>query len=137
MKLDKIDLTNLVAIGHKDNKLALLIERETEIELIEVPAPQEAYQGLKQVSSLINEEIPVYPTQPTLPVAKKKLQSSMAEAINYEPEEKRLQVEFLSGSVYEYEDVEPETWEEFCEAKSPGSFYNQEIKGMYDSRRLY
>lgn len=51
MKLTKIDLTNLVAIGHSEGYLGLLIDRGDEMEYIEIPAPIAAYQGLKQVNA--------------------------------------------------------------------------------------
>ncbi len=46
MRLTKIDLSNLVAVGHQDGQLGLLIDRGDEIEYLEIPAPEAAYEGL-------------------------------------------------------------------------------------------
>ncbi|MEB3279775.1 MAG: hypothetical protein VKK42_12755 [Lyngbya sp.] len=54
MKLTKIDLSKIVAIAHNNGQLGLLIDRGEEIEYIEVPAPEEAYDGLQQVSNFAN-----------------------------------------------------------------------------------
>jgi hypothetical protein len=128
MKLDKIDLSNLIAVGHDNNRLGLLFDRGEEIEYVEVIAPQAAYEGLQQVAALANEEIPAF--------AIKALESSCAAAIGYDRDRHNLQVEFTNGATYEYAAVEPEIWQEFCEAESPGQFYNSNIKGLYRSQRL-
>lgn len=47
MKLTKVDLSSLKAIAHDDDGLKLLIERDNEIEYIEIPAPLAAYEGLQ------------------------------------------------------------------------------------------
>ncbi|MGB3263439.1 MAG: KTSC domain-containing protein, partial [Microcoleus sp.] len=51
-------------------------------------------------------------------------------------EEQVLQIEFSSGSVYQYSDVEPEIWESLQDADSTGRFFNSEIKGYYSSQRV-
>ena len=51
MRLSKIDLSKIVAVGHADGYLGLLIDRGEEVEYIEIPAPNAAYQGLQQVNS--------------------------------------------------------------------------------------
>ena len=56
MKMNKIDLTSIVAVGHEDGYLALLIDRGDEMEYIEVPAPADAYFGLQGVAELADEE---------------------------------------------------------------------------------
>lgn len=60
MKLSKIDLSNVVAIGHEDGMLGLLIDRGNDIEYLEIPAPSVAYQGLAFVNYLAN--IPSLPS---------------------------------------------------------------------------
>ena len=142
MNLDRIDLTNLVAIGHDNDKLALLIYRgekrenstENALEYVEVRAPKEAYDGLQRVAAIVNDEIPVIEENAAFLVHP--THSHCTAAIGYDPHQELLQVEFVNGSVYQYEDVEPETWEDFCETESPGRFYNAEIKGMYPSKRI-
>ncbi|WP_413164512.1 hypothetical protein ACL6C3_01100 [Capilliphycus salinus ALCB114379] len=54
MKLTKIDLSKIVAIAHNNGQLGLLIDRGIEIEYIEIPAPEVAYDGLQQVSNFAN-----------------------------------------------------------------------------------
>lgn len=50
MRLSKIDLSKIVAVGHSDGYLGLLIDRGEEVEYIEITAPNAAYQGLQQVN---------------------------------------------------------------------------------------
>ncbi|BDI14936.1 hypothetical protein ANSO36C_07380 [Nostoc cf. commune SO-36] len=62
--------------------------------------------------------------------------SSMAMAVGYDRNEHILQVEFQSGSVYQYLGVDEDTWEDLHSSDSIGSFFNQEIKGRYECDRL-
>jgi hypothetical protein len=62
--------------------------------------------------------------------------SAMASQIGYDREREILQIEFQSGAVYRYADVEPELWEDLQDTSSIGSFYNYEIKGYYPSARI-
>lgn len=144
MRLSKIDLSNLVAVGHENGYLTLLIDRGAEVEYIEIPAPRAAYEGLQQVEALVTEDIASLPTaiEPTHylpspePLEILPVNSSMARTIGYDPDTELLQIEFSNGSVYQYEDVEPETWESLQEADSTGKFFNSEIKGKYQSYRV-
>lgn len=133
MKFSKLDLGDLVAVGHSDGYLGLLIDRGDELELVAVPAPFEAYEGLQHVNSLVNSNSLSAASEPLkmLPV-----QSTMATSIGYDCNDRILQVEFSSGSVYQYADVEPETWEALQGTESLGRFYNNEIKGRYDCQRV-
>lgn len=134
MRLSKLDLSNLVAVGHADGYLGLLIDRGDEMEYIEIPAPVTAYQGLQQVSSLAApENASISAAQP---LAMLPVNSSMAKAIGYNNESQTLQVEFHSGAVYQYSDVDSETWESLQAADSTGRFFNSEIKGNYDCDRV-
>ncbi|MBC6435112.1 KTSC domain-containing protein [Nostoc sp. HG1] len=60
----------------------------------------------------------------------------MAIAVGYDSDEHILQVEFQSGSVYQYLGVDEDTWENLHASDSIGSFFNQAIKGRYDCDRL-
>jgi hypothetical protein len=71
MKLNKINLKNVIAVGHEPDRLALLIDRGNAIEYLEIPAPRAAYEGLQQVADYINEvslsgqiEPPQFPLRP-------------------------------------------------------------------------
>ncbi|MBP0020985.1 MAG: KTSC domain-containing protein [Cyanobacteria bacterium SBLK] len=137
MNLDKIDLTNLVAIGHDNEKLALLIDRGDNMEYVEVRAPKAAYDGLQEVAAIASDKIPVLEENTeNSTFFVQATRSHCTAAIGYNPQQELLQVEFVNGAVYQYEEVEPETWEDFCETESPGRFYNSEIKGLYYSKRI-
>ncbi len=135
MKLTKLDLSSIVAIGHSDDKLGLLLDRGDAVEYIEVVAPVAAYYGLQQVNYIANTDFSELPAVEE-ELLKLPVRSTMAKTISYNESQKSLQVEFKNGSVYEYEDVDEETWEDFQETDSIGEFYNREIKGNYKSRRL-
>lgn len=47
-----------------------------------------------------------------------------------------LYVQFHGGRCYRYEDVPVETVEEMLEAASVGSYFSQEIKGVYAATRI-
>lgn len=133
MKLSKIDLSSLRAIAHDDNGLKLLIEREDEIEYIEISAPLAAYEGLKLLDRIMASTAAIAPSEEIemLPAC-----SSMAAQVGYDEEREILQIEFNSGAVYQYSHVEPELWEDLQSTDSIGSFYNHEIKGYYPSQRI-
>lgn len=134
MRLSKIDLSNIVAVGHSDGNLGLLIDRGEEIEYIEIPAPQAAYQGLQQVNSLAASQSVIPPGQKQLTM--QPVNSAMAKAVGYDRTCETLQVEFNNGSVYQYSGVEQETWESLQTADSTGRFFNREIKGKYECDRV-
>lgn len=139
MKLNKIDLTRIVAIGHDHEHLQLLLDHGQEIEYLEIPAPFEAYEGLQHLDEIIGApDVDLYPAlpgnPPDLPMIP--VQSTLAAAIGYDPDHQLLQVEFQNGSTYQYENVNPETWDGLLETESTGRFFNREIKGNYRSRRI-
>jgi KTSC domain len=127
MKLTQIDLTNLVAIGHNNNRLGLLIDQAGDLEYLEIPAPRAAFEGLQQLDSVV---------APEETIDMHSVQSTMANAVGYDRDRALLQIEFSNGAVYQYEDVGEEAWEELCDTHSPGQFFNQAIKGQYRSRRV-
>lgn len=62
MRLSKMDLSSLIAIAHSDGHLQLLLDRGDEIELLEIPAPVQAYEGLVELNEIVAEPaaFPVY-----------------------------------------------------------------------------
>ena len=144
MKLSKIDLSNVLAVGHSNGKLGLLIERGEEVEFIEIVAPEAAKEGLQMVDFIANTDSTELSAGIELkeiassgePIAMMSVDSEMARSIGYDEEEQVLQIEFSSGSVYHYSDVEPQMWESLQDADSTGKFFNSEIKGYYSSRRV-
>jgi KTSC domain len=133
MKLSKVDLSSLKAIAHDDDGLKLIIEREHEIEYIEIPAPLAAYEGLQMLDRIIASAMVIEPSEPIemLPAC-----STMAAQVGYDYDREILQIEFNNGAVYQYSAVEPEVWEDLQETDSIGSFYNREIKGYYPSVKV-
>lgn len=66
--------------------------------------------------------------------------SSTIHRMDYQEAEKTLDIEFRSGNVYRYYDVPLRLWKVFqlyieCEG-SPGSFFNEYIKGQYTSEKI-
>jgi KTSC domain len=134
MKLSKIDLGSLRAIAHDDNGLKLLIERDNEIEYVEIPAPLAAYEGLQLLDSIIAGVAAIEPCE--APIEMLPACSTMAAQVGYDDEREILQIEFNNGAVYQYLEVEPELWADLQATDSIGSFYNQEIKGLYPSVKI-
>lgn len=66
--------------------------------------------------------------------------STTIHKVDYNEKEKNLDIEFRSGNVYRYYDVPPRLWKVFqlyieCEG-SPGSFFNEYIKGQFNSEKI-
>lgn len=62
--------------------------------------------------------------------------SSEIEWIGYERKKSMLQVEFIAGSVYQYESVPETIFTEFLEAPSHGQYFESRIKGHYTYRKI-
>lgn len=134
MKFSKIDLSKLLGVSHSDGYLQLLLDRGNELEFLEIPAPIQAYEGLQDLNELIAEPPPLLEEEETfamLPVA-----STMASAIGYDSENEVLQIEFNSGAVYQYSDIDEDTFEDLYSSDAVGRYYNQYIKGKYQSQRI-
>lgn len=144
MKLSKIDLSSVLAVGHSNGQLGLLIDRGECLEFIEIAAPEAAMHGLQMVDFIANTDATQLNAgieSPEIapcgePIAMMLVDSEMASAIGYNEEDQVLQIEFRSGSVYQYSDVQPEIWESLQDADSTGRFFNSEIKGYYSSQRV-
>lgn len=76
------------------------------------------------------------PLPPVEPPAMQPVNSSMAKAIGYDRTDRALQVEFNNGSIYQYADVEQQTWESVQTTDSIGKFYNSQIKGRSECDRI-
>lgn len=57
--------------------------------------------------------------------------SSHVASVGYDPSTMTLEVEFLSGRVYQYFDVPESLYQGLMSASSVGKFLNQNIKGFY------
>lgn len=58
-------------------------------------------------------------------------QSAALQGAAYDPETQELTVTFRNGQSYRYQGVPQGVFEQFREAASPGTFYFQNIKGVY------
>jgi hypothetical protein len=135
MRLDKVDLSSLKAIAHDEDGLKLIIEREDSIDLIEIPAPVQAYEGLQLLDRIIASTAAIEPRGES--IAMLPVHSTMAAQLGYDEDRHILQIEFNNGSVYQYADIEPETWEDLHSSDSIGCFYNEEIKAQYRSQKIH
>ena len=63
-----------------------------------------------------------------------KVNSTLLEAVGYEPKNKTLEIEFKNGSIYLYYDVEPMLHYNLMLADSTGKYYNRYIKGKRGTR---
>lgn len=51
--------------------------------------------------------------------------------MTYDPGSQTLRIVYVSGMVYDYLDVPPETYESMRRARSKGAYLNKYIKGRY------
>jgi hypothetical protein len=64
------------------------------------------------------------------------VESQAIRAIDYDRARRRLEVTFVSGERYAYERVPAELHRAFVEADSKGRFFQVQIRGRYDYRKL-
>lgn len=62
--------------------------------------------------------------------------SSEIEWIGYEHKDRMLQVEFIEGPVYRYQEVPRSIFEEFLQASSHGRYFETNVKGKFEHRRI-
>ena len=62
--------------------------------------------------------------------------STEIEWIGYEQKRNMLQVEFIEGGTYQYDNVPSVVYEDFLNAPSHGRFFETEIKGHYPFRKV-
>lgn len=62
--------------------------------------------------------------------------SSEIEWIGYEAYRNMLQVEFIEGGIYQYDDVPESLYREFLDAPSHLQFLENRIKGKYAYRKV-
>ena len=66
----------------------------------------------------------------------KKVNSSAIAGIGYDPDKKKLTVEFHSGRKFVYAGVSSPVYDDFLGAKSLGVFFVRNIRGKYDTEKL-
>jgi len=62
--------------------------------------------------------------------------STEIEWIGYEPKTAMLQVEFIEGSIYQYDHVPKQVYEAFLEAPSHGEYFESNIKRKFTYRKI-
>lgn len=62
--------------------------------------------------------------------------SSSIAAIGYDEANEILEIEFLSGGIYQYFDVPMYVYEELMEADSHGKYFNAYIKENYATKEI-
>lgn len=63
------------------------------------------------------------------------VESSFIKAQKYDPDSRRLTVEYHTGKRYTHDDVGADKHAAFIGAASPGSFYNAKIKDNHPGRK--
>lgn len=67
---------------------------------------------------------------------RQRVSSSNVRSIGYDAPSSTLEVEFSSGSVYEYYSVPENVYSAFMRASSKGSYLNDHIKSRYRFRQI-
>lgn len=62
--------------------------------------------------------------------------SSMIASIGYETSSSTLEIEFNSGTVWQYFDVPENVYYDMTNSGSLGNFFNTNIKGQYSESRV-
>jgi len=62
--------------------------------------------------------------------------STNIRSVGYDPESSMLEVEFNSGSIYQYLDVPESDYEGLMNAASKGRYLNRNIKGRYEDIKV-
>ncbi len=67
---------------------------------------------------------------------RKNVNSSMIASIGYDSKTFVLEIEFNSGALWQYSDVEKSIFNKMMKADSPGRFFLDSIQDCYDEIRL-
>ena len=64
------------------------------------------------------------------------VESSNLASVGFDEATKTLEIQFHSGGIYEYDDVEKEIYDELMNAESKGRYFMGQIRGEYDFSRV-
>ena len=62
--------------------------------------------------------------------------SSVIATVKYDPVSRTLRVYFVSGQVYDYQDVPLEVYKAMLSARSKGTYLNNHVKGNYEFKKI-
>ncbi len=65
------------------------------------------------------------------------MQSTHILTVNYDSTQKALKIYFFGGGVHEFQDVPYAVYDDIIRAKSKGKYYNEKVKGVYQSKKVY
>jgi len=64
------------------------------------------------------------------------VQSSLLAGVSYDPHQHLLELEFRSGTVYQYFRVPRQTYQDLLHADSKGAYFNLHIRSLFRHERL-
>ena len=64
------------------------------------------------------------------------VESSNLASVGYDEATKTLEIQFHSGGIYQYDDVEKEVYDELKNAESKGRYFMRQIRGAYSYGRV-
>ncbi len=64
------------------------------------------------------------------------IESSNLASIGYDEKNEKLEIQFHSGGIYQYDDVAKEIYDELMNAESKGRYFMSEIRGAYSYIRV-
>jgi hypothetical protein len=62
--------------------------------------------------------------------------SSNISSIGYDADTQTLEIEFLSGRIYEYYNVPNDTYDELMNASSIGSYFSKNIRNIFPTQQV-
>ena len=69
-------------------------------------------------------------------IAREAVDSSVIQAIGYDPDLALLEIEFVSGDVYRYHFVPRRVWNELRHAPSKGAYFSDAIREKFPTSRM-
>jgi hypothetical protein len=63
-------------------------------------------------------------------------QSSHIYGHEYDPQSRRLVIQFTNGAIYSYEGVPPTEYHNMAQSNSAGQYFHSKIKGRYETNMV-
>ena len=70
------------------------------------------------------------------PVRRVPVESTSVKSVGYDPDTGTMEVEFVSGAVYEYLGVPPKVHRELVGAESIGGYFTQYVRDRYFTQKV-